>query len=543
MSTAGLSHEAPIDPVARPADAARAGAAARATRRQLRGSSLLLVGRFLSKGVNFVVQVLIVGYLSKGAYGAFAYALSYVDLGEQLATFGLDRAVTRFAPMYQERRDWGRFFGLLIMVLGTVFGLALSLVVLFRVFNARFAAAFIDDPQAVTMLAILVFLVPVQAFDTLLTGVFAVFASPRAIFFRRHVLAPALKVGVVVVLMLTGQGALFLAVGYLAAGLVGVALYAIVLVSLIRRQGLLQHFDRRALRFPAREVLSFTVPLLSSDLVYVVTHWFDAFLLGYFHGTDQVAALRAVQPAAKLNLLVLASFGLLYTPAAARMFARGEREGVNQLYWRNATWTAVMSFPVFALSFSLARPLTLALYGQRYADSAIILALLSFGYYFSAALGQNGLTLKVFGKVRYVLIINLLSVVTNVSVNLVLIPRYGALGAAVGSCTTMVVFNLLKQAGLRLGTGINLFDRRFARVYVVIAAGAVSLLIVQTIPAVPDTVDFGLAAAVSLLVVMLNRRTLDVTHTFPELLSVPGMRWLFGVPHATPGDEEPHGQA
>ena len=47
-----------------------------AARRQIRGSTLLLVGQLLAKGVNFGVQVLIVRYLSKSDYGALAYALS-----------------------------------------------------------------------------------------------------------------------------------------------------------------------------------------------------------------------------------------------------------------------------------------------------------------------------------------------------------------------------------------------------------------------------------------------------------------------------------
>ena len=52
-----------------------------ATRNQIRGSSLLLVGRMASLGVNFAVQIIVIRYLSKSDYGAFAYALSLVSLG------------------------------------------------------------------------------------------------------------------------------------------------------------------------------------------------------------------------------------------------------------------------------------------------------------------------------------------------------------------------------------------------------------------------------------------------------------------------------
>src|SRR5574342_386937 len=87
-----------------------------AARRQIRGSSLLLVGQLLAKGVNFGIQVMIVRYLSRSDYGAFAYGLSIVALGESIATFGLDRAITRYVPIYHEQRDYNKMFGTLFMV-------------------------------------------------------------------------------------------------------------------------------------------------------------------------------------------------------------------------------------------------------------------------------------------------------------------------------------------------------------------------------------------------------------------------------------------
>src|SRR3989304_2937288 len=49
-----------------------------ATRRQLRGSSLLLAGRLLSKGANLAIQVLIVRHLARSEFGAFAWGISIV---------------------------------------------------------------------------------------------------------------------------------------------------------------------------------------------------------------------------------------------------------------------------------------------------------------------------------------------------------------------------------------------------------------------------------------------------------------------------------
>ena len=495
-------------------------------RRQIRGSSLLLAGQFLSKAINFAVQVLIVRYLTKSDYGAFAYALSIVAIGESIATFGFDRAITRFVPIYHEQRNYNKMFGTIVMVIGSMLTFGFAMILLLFSFQGV-VRMWINDQLAHQLLLILIFLSPIQAIDDLLIGLFAVFTSSRAIFFRKHVLSPGLKLVVVLLLTFGHSNVYFLAVGYVVSGLIGIGICTLLLWNSLSADGLLREFNLHTLDIPWREIIVFTVPLLTSDLVYVVMNAMDAVLLEYFGNTVDVAALRAVQPTAKLNQIVLTSFGVLFTPIAARLFARNDREGINNLYWQNAVWISVASFPIFVLTFSLAQPITVMLYGERYAQSALILALLSFSYYFNAALGQNGLTLKVFGVVRYLVVINVIAVIVNLGVNLLLIPYYGALGATAGTAGTLVLHNLMKQAGLR-NTGINLFEWRYFRVYLIITLSAIGVFFIQWLTAAPPYVSVGLAGLASLVVIRLNRQLLNVQQTFPELLRIPLMKYVLG---------------
>jgi O-antigen/teichoic acid export membrane protein len=501
---------------------------AEATQKQIRGSSLLLVGRFLALGINFAIQVLIVRYLTKADYGAFAYALSLVALGSSIATFGLDRSITRFLPIYEEQGRYDKMLGTIVMVTGTILSLSLAAILLVYGLQGVLGGSLIRDEQAISLLLILIILSPIQALDGLLTGMFAVISKPRAIFFRKYVLGPGLRLAVVLLLILGESGVSFLATGYVVTGALAVGIYVVILFRFLREEGLLQRFSLGTMQIPAKEVFAFTLPLLSSDLMYMAMNTSDVLLLGHYQGSAEVASFRAIWPAAHLNQLVMSSFALLFTPAAARLFARGDHEGINQLYWKTALWIAVFSFPIFALTFSLAEPFTVTAYGARYEDSATYLMLLSFGYYFNAALGFNGLTLKVFGKLKYIVSINALAAAVNVAINLVLIPRYGALGAAIGTTATLVAHNFLKQAGLLLGTGISLFQRRDAAVYVGIAFGALFLLGVQLTLSPPFYVGFALATLVSLLVLAVSRKSLRTGETFPELMRFRLARLLVG---------------
>lgn len=494
------------------------------TRRNIRGSSLLMGGRFISMGINYVVQVLIANYLSTTEYGGFAYALSLVSLGETVVTLGLDRAVTRFLPIYHEKEEYNKLFGTMIMVLGSIIILGVTAIVLIQLLQGVLTQSLSTDPQAVALLTIMIVLSPVQAIDNVFNGMFAVFSKPKAIFFQKYILGPALRFAVVIGLIVASSNAMFLAAGYVLSAIIGITIFAVVLWRVLREQRLIERFHLRSVQIPFREVLMFTVPLLASDLVYVVMNTMDAVLLESFHGLESVAALRAVQPTARFNQLILTSFALLFTPAAARLFARDDREGINNLYWQNAVWVAIISFPIFAITFSLAQPVTELVF-PKYAESGVIMALLSLGYYVNAATGQNGLALKVIGKLRYIVIIDIVAAVINLAVNLVLIPRFGAYGAAFGTTGTLILFNILKQIGLR-GTGIKVFDMQYARVYGVIIIAALGLLAVQSLLSLPVFASFIVAALVSLAVLVLNRKALRLEQTFPELLRFAPVRWL-----------------
>lgn len=510
-----------------PADPASPPPAARKPdpeKRLIRGSTLLLAGRLISKLGNFATQVLIVRYLSQSSYGAFAYALLVATMMQSAITLGLDRSIVRFLAIFHEERDYRKLFGTITMAMLVILSLSLVTVLFLYGFQGV-VGRWVHDDQALGLLLVLVFLAPVQALDELLVGMFAVFAKPRSIFLRKHILAPSLKLVAVLALMLTRSNVFFLAAGYLAASLLGVAIYGYQLLRVFREQGLLEHWKLRNLVMPWREVFGFSLPLLTSDLVSVTMNTISVMLLGHYWGTTSVAGLRAVHPTAKLNELVMTSFATLFTPLASRMFANHDRAGINRLYWRTAIWIAIFTFPIFALTFSLAQPITVLLYGARYQQSAAILALMALGYYFNAALGFNGLTLRVTGKVRYIVFMNVATVVVSFATSWLLIPRLGALGAGIALMVSLIVHNLFKQWGLRLA-GVHLFEWRYLRVYAVIVACAVALLAFQLGTSAPVWVSLLLAAFAALVVIRVNGRMLEVGQMFPEIMRLPGMGFI-----------------
>jgi O-antigen/teichoic acid export membrane protein len=188
---------------------------------------------------------------------------------------------------------------------------------------------------------------------------------------------------------------------------------------------------------------------------------------------------------------------------------------------------SVLSFPIFAVTFSLAKPLTMFLYGARYAPSGPVLALLSLGTHFNVLFGFNLQTLKVIKRWRYVVRVSALTAVANLVVSTALIKQFGTLGAGIGSAVTLLGYNLLLQAGLSPTADFHIFDRRYLSIYLTIAFGACGLYLVGSLTSLSFYVLLFSAACVSLLVFVVAKKRLSIAESFPELLRLPFMRLIF----------------
>lgn len=490
--------------------------------KQIRGSSLLFVGRIFSLFVNLAVQVVLIRSLSKDDYGIFAYALSVVSMIGTISTFGLDRGLSRFLAIYEERGEKAKVWGVLALQLITILAIGLAAAAVVIGFHGWIGRALVDDARLGSLLAVMVLLAPLQAIDGMAAAVFSAFAESKAIFLRRYVLAPALRLAIVALLVVGDRDVFFLGAGYVVAGLFGLALYGSLLVRTFRARGMLDPPEPGGRRFdlPIAEVGAFTIPLLASDAMFVALNTSDVIILGRSAGSSAVSSYRAVLPLARLNQIVLNSFALLFAPLMARLWARGDRRGLGDAYWQTAAWVAVLSFPLFAVTLGLAQPLVLALFGDRYASSVPYLRILAVAYYFNAMLGFNGVTLKMIGRVWLSAWIALGALAFNVGINLLLIPRYGPLGAAWGTGLTVAGFNVAKQWALHKGSGVTGFDARYLPLYVTIVAATAVLLGIDVVGA-PDVVRVAAVAAASGAVVAVGRRLLLVGELFPEVNRIP----------------------
>jgi O-antigen/teichoic acid export membrane protein len=337
-----------------------------------------------------------------------------------------------------------------------------------------------------------------------------------------------LRLIMAVLLVVTAADVEMLAYGYLLAGSIGVGYYAWAVVARLRASGLLRRQWLQGIRLPFRRVLGYTTPNVAADWCAVFMTTAGPLLLGYFTDMSAVALYQVVIPLAALNHLVPQAFVMLFEPSASRLVARGDRIGLERHYWRTAMWVSVLSFPLFALSFTAAVPMTVILFGERYAAAAPILSLLAVSQFVEAAAGFNAATLRVDGKVRWLIAASVIGVAVLVGVSALLIPSMGALGAGIGTAAGQLCYTTLKQIFVRIAVGVKSIDAEHAGFYLTMAAVGAVFLAIRLFAAANLWIIVP-AVLLGVWVVFMNaRRSLSVSDTFPELGRIPLLRRVLG---------------
>lgn len=183
-------------------------------------------------------------------------------------------------------------------------------------------------------------------------------------------------------------------------------------------------FWRRALR------RSFPYALLGViGLVYFRT---DALLLTWMKGTEATgiytAAYRLLDAVTDIpGVIVAAMF-----PTLARLHVESKAK-VRKTYLGALVTLALLGLPVLAGMVIFARPAIDLLYGAEFAESAVVLQLLAVGVYLIFIDTANTMVLYASDNLRPVVLLSLVTMTSNIALNLALIPAYGERGAAVGT--------------------------------------------------------------------------------------------------------------
>ena len=394
-------------------------------------------GELIKKAFGFLVVALITRLVSPGVYGLFVLATSVLHLMQVFASAGLHRAIDYFVPQYLARDEPGKARGVTLQVFGlllltsTATGTAMYL-------GAEFIAALFDEPALAAALRLLAVALPLLA---VFNGLLAAYAGIKRLKYRvyvRDVTRPTVRLLTTAVLLVVGYGLIGIVGGYVVGLAVSIAFGVVLLVRHDALKGAKTAFTS------VREVLWYGVPLALAGVIYVVMGQVDYFVVGYFLASDDVGIYRVGYMLAANLLVFFSSLAPIFKPLIAE--ERRDGNAVEKRYRTATRWVLGLSLPFAAILVLGAEVYLSIVFTPQYTVASGVVLALVIGYLVSiAAGGPDGALLQGLGYSRLVFINSGILLVANVTFSVLLVPRYGILGAGLG---TMLALSLSGTAAL-----------------------------------------------------------------------------------------------
>jgi PST family polysaccharide transporter len=389
--------------------------ARRAVLRRLIGNAGWLVAdKIVRLGVGLFVTVMVARYLGPANFGLFSYAQSIVVLTSAFAVLGLSDIVVRDLVRMPDREAEITASALSLRLAGAAVAVSLCAlsIVLLRPF----------DRQALIVTLVLGSVVFPQAMDVI-DYRFQSITNVRAIVLLRNLSFLLFSVLKIAAIALHASLLTF-------AALTSLEIVVVALLQYLYARRLGFSVDLRSATLgECRRLWLESWPLMARTLAIAVYMRADQIIIGGVFGDRQVgmyaAAVRIPDIWYFLPTAVMTSF----VPVLARSFVQSRELYERQLLsvMRPLVW---LSIAVAAALSVLATPIIGLLYGARFAGAADVLRV----YAWAGVFGTLGLTTSAWlinsGLMRYGLFQAVVGLVVSVSLNLLVIPRFGIVGAA-----------------------------------------------------------------------------------------------------------------
>jgi O-antigen/teichoic acid export membrane protein len=408
--------------------------ALRMARVSAKGGFNLFWGLAASTIISALGIIIVARLLSPSEYGIYTIALTAPNLIMIFRDWGINSAMIKYIAQYNSENKLANIKS--ILVSGAIFEivLGLSLSILSLLMSGFFATSVFQRPNIKPLIEIASFTILggalVTAAQSVLIGI-----EKMGLNSFTMILQSCLKVFLMPFLIILGLGTFGATLGTTIALLIAGLISILILLSLYKK---LQkpNGDRLKIVEDIKTMFKYGLPLSISGIIGGFLTQFYNFLMAIY-ATDLMIGNYSVAT----NFAVLITFfatpiSTMLFPAFSKLDSQKEKETLRNVFQFSVKYAALLVVPAATAIITLSQPAISTLFGEKYNDAPLFLALIAISYLYSAfgnlSLGNliNGQ-----GKTKVNLLLTLVTSAIGFPLSLLLIPRFGIIGLIMTTIT------------------------------------------------------------------------------------------------------------
>ncbi|MGH8113431.1 MAG: lipopolysaccharide biosynthesis protein [Rhodanobacteraceae bacterium] len=420
-----------------------------------RGASGAFITSVIGTALGLLANLVMARLIGRAEYGIYALMFSWVAVLVMVAQAGQDISIIRFLPGYIHENAWGKVRGLRIgvglFVLATSLCIAIGGAVVVHVMGAAHSADWrYTFYIGFAMLPILTQLQQSSAMHRsfkrpVVTGMYSTVMRPITLL---------ILLGIASVIAVR-RDAPMVAVCTALAGSVALLASAWHLTRAWPAPG------RGARpRYEARRWVTVGGQLSLLSIVTVGSIRLDVMLLGAIMGTGDVGPYYAAIKMASFAFFASQAVNVVLAPMIAERYDAHDMHGLQSVAVQGARIGLAGALCV-ALFCAVAGKWVLGLFGHDFDTAYVPLLILLLGYCASTCFGEVGFMLSMTKYQKQASFFVLIGIAANCIVAVLLVPRLGATGAAIGASLSLFIWRGLawRFVTTRLGIDPSVFGK------------------------------------------------------------------------------------
>jgi O-antigen/teichoic acid export membrane protein len=419
-----------------------------------RGSGMLAAGGLFEFATRFAIAFLLARGLGAGDYGLYVLAISAATLFSGVSLLGLDDAMVRYVAILSGRRDDPGVRGTIEIGLGAATVMGVVVGALLYLGAEPIATGLFDEPQLTQLLRLVAIAVPFLSVSNVLAGTARGFHRMGVAAFGENVVQSVVRLALLAVVVLVAE--LDATTAVVVFGISDVAA-TVTMITLLNR---LFPLDPRGqpVRRDVKEVFRFALPLWLSGMLRQFRRNIEALLLGATGSVANVGVFAVVNKVNLVGHVWLLSILVAVKPTMAQLHDRGDRTELARVYKATTRWSLCLALPCVIVMVLYREPI-LAAFGTSFTAGSTALVILAMAELVNAGTGTCGPMIDMTGHTRLKVANSVLWTALLIGSGIVLIPRWGVVGAATASLIAIATVNVLAVVEVWVLEGIVPFDR------------------------------------------------------------------------------------
>jgi O-antigen/teichoic acid export membrane protein len=197
--------------------------------------------------------------------------------------------------------------------------------------------------------------------------------------------------------------------------------------------------------FSSTEILRASYPMALSAISYFLMQSTDVLFISAYDTFESVAYYSIAVKLATVTALALISVNIVIAPKIASIYNDKNFYQLKLILKKATRMNVVISLPIIIILLFFSE-YVLSTFGSNYILAKNALWILLIAQFFNSITGPSALYLNMTGRQKKLNVILVISLLINVVLNIILVPDFGMLGAAISTTTSFVISKILASA-------------------------------------------------------------------------------------------------